>query len=61
MYSYEPPGLGGHACMSDLSSTVYTFSNSNFVHNGIPLVPEMALASGHWVVKETGGMPPSPR
>lgn len=33
----------------------------HFVRNGIPVVVEMALASGHWVEKETEGMAPSPR
>ncbi|KAK3550173.1 hypothetical protein QTP86_021205 [Hemibagrus guttatus] len=48
--------------MFDLLSTVHTIHTLiNFVYNGIPSVLEMTLASGHWVEKETEGMPPSPR
>ncbi|XP_047660426.1 acyl-CoA-binding domain-containing protein 6 [Tachysurus fulvidraco] len=48
--------------MLDSLSTVYMIQTLiNFVHNKIHSLLKMALASGHWVEKDTKGMPPSPR
>lgn len=53
--------LDGHGCMFHLPSAVCRFLKSDIKHDRIPLEIEMALASGHWVEKETAGMPPRPR